>query len=232
MIFHDRKYAGKKLAEKLEKYKQSNAIILALPRGGVPVAAEIATVLKSPLEVLIVRKIGAPFYSELAVGAICEEEEPIWNQAILYQLGLATNDLSRIVTAEREKIKNQIKIFRKSQKLSSISKKTVIIVDDGLATGATMSAAVKFLKKKGAAKIVIAVPVAAKRSSAKLRNKVDEVVALEEREDLISVGQWYKDFTQVTDQEVVELLEKHLEPGAEDAPGTKDAKGSTYNLGV
>lgn len=223
MIFQDRKHAGMLLAKKLEKYKNTNAIVLALPRGGVPVAAEIATALESSLDVLLVRKIGAPFYSELAVGAICEEEEPIWNQSILYQLGLTTDDLRHTVSAEREKIKNQMKIFRKSQKLSSISNKTVIIVDDGLATGATMSAAVKFLKKKCVKKIIIAVPVAAKSSSEKLKNKVDEIVALEEREDLMSVGQWYSDFTQVSDQEVVEILNKHL------GPGTKDAITSLYD---
>lgn len=206
MIFHDRKHAGRLLAEKLGKYKEQNAIVLALPRGGVPVASEIAAMLKAPLEVLVVRKIGAPFQSELAVGAICEEDEPIWNGAILVRFGLEPDDLGRTVRVEREKIRNQIKLFRESRAFPSVAKKTVIIVDDGLATGATMSAAVRYLRKKAADRIVIAVPVAASTTASKLRSKVDEAVILEEREDLRSVGEWYEDFSQVTDNEVVSLL--------------------------
>lgn len=211
MIFQNRRNAGQLLGQRLHNYKKENCIILALPRGGVPVAAEIATVLSASLDVLVVRKIGAPFQSELAVGAICEEAEPIWNSALLYQMGLEPDDLAGTVNLEREKVIRQIKLFRESRGFPSVAKKTVVLVDDGLATGATMFAAVKYLKKKGAAKIVVAVPVAAKSSSLQLRNKVDEVVVLEEREDLGSVGQWYEDFSQVADDEVVTLLKQSVD---------------------
>lgn len=208
MIFHNRQHAGKLLAEKLEKYKKLNTIVLALPRGGVPVAAEIATALKAQLEVLVVRKIGAPFQPELAVGAMCEEDPPIWSESLLSRIGLEPDDLEKTVKLEKDKIKKQIQLFRQGRKLPSITQKVAIIVDDGLATGATMHAAIKYLNKKGAAKIVAAIPIAAESSARKLRDKVDDLVALEEPEDLMSVGQWYEDFSQVADDEVIALLKK------------------------
>lgn len=218
MIFHNRKHAGELLAKKLQKFKSDHTLVLALPRGGVPIAAEIARVIQAPLEVLLVRKVGAPFQSELAAGAICEEEEPIWNAKVLYQLSLEPDDLEGTVNRERENIHRQAKLFRESKALPAVSKKIVILVDDGLATGATMSAAVKFLRKKGAAKIVAAVPIAAESSVVKMRAKVDEVITLEERSDLISVGQWYQDFSQVEDAEVISLLKEfsHRKSTAQD----------------
>lgn len=208
MIFHDRDQAGQLLAKKLLKYKNSNCIVLALPRGGVPIGEQIAMALGVPLEVLIVRKIGAPFHSELAVGAICEDGEPQWNDNVLYHLGLEPDDLGRTVSLEREKIKIQKDLFRRSEKLASVARKIVIVADDGLATGATMTAAVKYLKKKGAAKIIAAVPVAALSSAITLKKRVDELVAIDVREDLDSVGQWYEDFSQVSDEEVIEMLKR------------------------
>ncbi len=208
MIFNDRKHAGQLLGEKLLSYKTHNPIILCLPRGGVAVGVEIATLLSASLEVLIVRKIGAPFQSELAVGALCEDDVPIWNEHILSRTGLKPDDLSDTISKESKKIKHQIQTFRGGRKFSEITNKVVIVVDDGLATGATASAAVRYLKKKGAAKIILAVPVAASSSARQLRGKVDELVILEERTDLTSVGQWYKDFSEVTDEQVVSLLAK------------------------
>lgn len=206
MIFSNRQHAGQLLGEKLLEYKSLSPVILALPRGGVPVAAEIATILNVPIEVLIIRKIGHPFQSELAVGAICEDEYPIWSEQILSRAGLEPDDLNNTLKKEKNKIRQQIETFREGRRLPSLTKKIVIIVDDGLATGATMLAAVKYLKKKGVAKIIVAVPVGAGSSARQLRNKVDELIILEEREDLRSVGEWYGDFSQVSDQEVVELL--------------------------
>lgn len=214
MIFRDRKHAGQLLAQKLKSYKSTSTLVLALPRGGVPVAEEIANSLQAPLDVLIVRKIGAPYQPELAVGAICEDSEPFYNDSILFQLGLEPDDLGRIISAEREKIKKQTRLFRQSRALPSVVQKIVIVVDDGLATGATMAAAVKYLKKQGAMKVVIAVPVAATSSIKKFKGKVDDVVVYEEREDLMSVGQWYYNFSQVSDEEVTAILMRHpAEPG-------------------
>lgn len=206
MIFQNRRHAGELLAQELEKFKETNSIVLALPRGGAPIAAEVASALRLPLDVLMVRKIGYPFQPELAAGAICEEDDPVWNAPVLYQFGLEPDDLGRVVTQERERIQKQIALFRKFRSLPDVRGKQVIVVDDGLATGATMAAAVKYLRKKGAAKIIVAVPVAATSTANRLRKSVDEFITLNEREDLLSVGQWYRDFSQVTDDEVISLL--------------------------
>lgn len=208
MTYLNRKHAGQLLAEKLLKYKNSNPQILALPRGGVPVASEIATALRAPMDVLIVRKIGAPYQPELAVGALCEDEAPIWNPSILSRMGLEPDDMHKIVKKESDKIKKQIQLFREGRELTAFEKKTVIVVDDGLATGSTMLAAVNYLKKKGVTEIIVAAPIAADTSCEKLRAEVAGVVVLDEREDLRSVGEWYIDFTQVSDEQVVALLEE------------------------
>ncbi|MFZ3230206.1 MAG: erythromycin esterase family protein [Pseudobdellovibrio sp.] len=208
MIFSNRHSAGQLLAEKLQEYKELKPIILALPRGGVPVAAEIADQLDASLEVLIVRKIGPPFQAELGVGAICEDEEPIWNMRTLSRVGLEPDDLSGTVQAEKGKIRKQIISFREGRNFPSIEGRNVIVVDDGLATGVTALAAIKYLKSKGVAKLIVAVPVAATISAQQIREKGCDLVALEERIDLTSVGQWYEDFTQVTDEEVISLLKK------------------------
>lgn len=212
MIFTNRQQAGRLLGEKLIGYKNLSPIILALPRGGVPVAAEIAAALKAPLEVLVVRKIGHPFQRELAVGAICEDEDPIWSEKILSRVGLEPDDMGATVKSEENKIKKQIESFREGRKLPSMTQKMAIIVDDGLATGSTVTAAIKYLKKKGAAKIIVAVPIAAASSAKQLRGKVDALVILEEPEDLVSVGQWYQDFSQVSDEEVISLLKAKSKP--------------------
>lgn len=216
MIFEDRVDAGRQLAQKLNrKFKSitsTNAIVLALPRGGVPVAAQIATALRVPLDVILVRKIGAPFYPEVAVGAVCEDEEPIWNSSLMARAGLSYEDMRTTLMLEREKIRRQSHLFRSGRAFPSVEGKTVFVVDDGLATGATMSAAVKFLKTKNAAKIVVTVPVASVQSMRTLREKLnaktDEVVALSERDDLRSVGEWYEDFSQTSDEEVLEFLKQ------------------------
>jgi putative phosphoribosyl transferase len=209
MTFNNRQHAGRLLGEKLIGYKSLNPIILALPRGGVPVAAEIATILNAPLDVLIARKIGYPFQQELAVGALSEDYEPVWSERILSRTGLEPDDLGRTILSESKKIKQQIEEFRDGRELPSTAQRTVIIVDDGLATGATVTAAVKYLKKRGAAKIIVAVPIAAAISARQLRGKVDALISLEEPEDLLSVGQWYEEFSQVSNEEVVMILKEN-----------------------
>lgn len=206
MIFKDRTHAGEILAGKLLKYKNKNPLVLALPRGGVPVAAEIANKLGAPLEVLIVRKIGAPFNSELAIGAICESDEPTLNTIALSQIGFEPNDVSITLKSEKAEVKRQIELFRQGNELNDLTRKFVIVVDDGLATGATMKAAIKFLVRKGVEHIVIAVPVAPSSTARVIRSRVEELVTVVELEDLYSVGQWYRDFSQVSDSDVLSFL--------------------------
>lgn len=226
MIFRNRVHAGQLLARQLLKYKNENTIVLALPRGGVPVASQIANVLGAPLDVLIVRKIGAPFQEELAVGALCEDEEPIWNVKLMARLGLVPDEMEKAVRAEREKVKRQTALFRNGRSFPSIAEKTAIVVDDGLATGATMAAAIGFLKSKGAKQVVVAVPIAAADSARQLKPRVDELITIENREDLVSVGQWYRDFSQTSDDEVIECLkQKDIEREIDIPVGSIELKG-------
>lgn len=206
MIYKNRKHAGQLLAKELEKYNHKDAIVLALPRGGVPVAAEIARSLHSPLDVLIVRKIGAPYNSELAVGAVSENGKPFFNEHILTKLGLESDDLMSEVKAQVKELERRKQLYRQGKDLLPVAGKVVIIVDDGLATGATMEASVKYLKTQGPKKIIAAIPVAAASSSKTLREHVDELVLLQDRDDLYAISQWYEDFDQVTDEEVLAIL--------------------------
>jgi erythromycin esterase-like protein/predicted phosphoribosyltransferase/predicted alpha/beta-hydrolase family hydrolase len=221
MIFSNRKQAGRLLSGKLLNYRRTPCVVLALPRGGVPVAAEVAAALEAPLDVLLVRKIGAPFQTELAIGAICEDQEPVWNHSILSQIGYEPEDLQPAVAREKSKILQQRDLFRNGQALPDVHGKVVIVVDDGLATGATMAAAVKYMKTKGAEKIVVAVPIAATSTIRKLQAEVGEIIAQESIEDLMSVGQWYSDFTQVSNNEVLALL-KDFRQGAVSERRTRD----------
>lgn len=235
MIFQNRKHAGELLANKLLKYKSTtkdttksttqNVVVLALPCGGVPLAVEIAKSLQAPLDVLIVRKIGAPFNAELAVGAICENEEPIFNMQALSKAGLEPDDMKPIADSEKKEVQRQINVFRQGRGLIDTAGKTAIIVDDGLATGATLKAAIKYLKKKGVSHLVVAVPVAPSGSARVIREKVDEFIILEERQDLFSVGQWYKDFSQISDKEVLVFL--NSQPGIK---SSQEAKSSGRDL--
>lgn len=206
-LFANRKEAGEILAKRLlSERKWEGALVLALPRGGVPIGREVADELGLPLDVLLVKKIGAPNQSEFAIGAMPEDEQPIWDQSSISQLDLSEKDLQEAAEISRRKILDQaIKWRHEPLKIKS---KTVIVVDDGLATGLTMVAAVQFLKRQKVSKIIIAVPVASSSSMDSLKPLVDEIVALQIPEPFFSVGQWYKDFTQVTDEMVTDLLDK------------------------
>src|SRR3989338_6716283 len=208
MIFSNRKHAGNELSKKLIKFKDLNPIVIGLPRGGIPIAAEVSAALQSDLNILCARKIGAPFQPELALGAICEHEDPVWNQGLMARMGVSPDDLSSVVLMEKERIRQQIRLFRNNSKAVDVAGRVVIIADDGLATGSTMLATIKYLKHSGAAKIIVAVPVAAASSVRQLQNKVSEVVAVEVSEELSSVGEWYEDFSQITDEEVLRLLQE------------------------
>lgn len=148
MIFQDRTEAGYLLSFDLMKYKDQDVIVLGIPHGGVPVAIEVAAALNAPMDLILVRNIGLPFRGDLAAGAICEHEEPVWNDRVMSQAGLQPDDFHSIVKFQENRIHHELEFLRQGKPLSSVGKKTVILVDDGMDTGSTMIAAVKFLKKK------------------------------------------------------------------------------------
>ncbi len=206
-MFRDRKDAGMRLAERLKEYSgQENTLVLALPRGGVVTGAEIAKRLDAPLDVLIVRKIGHPLQPELAVGAISERGRIVYNEQVIASGGVSKEYLLNETERQREEITRRQHLYRSGQEPADLRGKTVILVDDGVATGATMKAAVRTLKPEQAGKLIVAVPVAPLGAAAELKSMVDVFVCLDTPEDFIAVGSYYWDFPQVTDAEVVTLL--------------------------
>jgi putative phosphoribosyl transferase len=210
MRFRDRVDAGRRLSGHLGHLRAESPIVLGLPRGGVPVAAEIATGLGAPLDIVLVRKIGAPRRKELAVGAIGEDGVTVRNEAVLAELGLSWRDLDRQVGHERAEIERRATSLRPRPR-PSLRDRTVILVDDGIATGATVVAAVRVVRRLGARRIVLAVPVAPADTVTRLHEIADEVVCGMAPSRFLAVGQWYDDFRQVADDEVRELLASSIE---------------------
>jgi putative phosphoribosyl transferase len=205
--FRDRQHAGQILASKLEHYRDNpDAIVLALPRGGAPVGFEVARVLRIPLDVFIVRKLGFPGHEEFAMGAIATGGVRVMNPDLgLFQVSQSAVDA---VTAREEKeLERRERLFRGDRPPVILSRRIAILVDDGLATGSTMRAAVIAVKQQDAARVVVAVPVAAPESCAEFRTEVDEVVCAFTPQPFQAVGLWYRDFNQTTDAEVHALLE-------------------------
>ncbi len=214
-MFKDRKDAGMQLAEKLKEHiGQKDVLVLALPRGGVVAGAEIANYLKAPLDVLIVRKIGHPWQPELAVGAISETGSIVYNEDVVTSTGVTKDYLRGEAARLREEIAQRQQLYRGGQKLVGLRGKTVILVDDGVATGATIKAAVETLKRQQVGKLIVAVPVAPSFSAAELQRMVDVLVCLDIPEDFMSVGSYYEAFTQVTDTDVMQLLRDFRHPAA------------------
>ncbi len=206
-MFKDRKDAGAQLAERLKEYiGQKNMLVLALPRGGVVTGVEIANRLKAPLDVLIVRKIGHPGQPELAVGAISETGSIVYNEDVVASAGVTREYLRGEAARQREETARRQRLYRGGQKLVNLRGKTIILVDDGVATGATMKAAVETLKRQQVGKLVVAVPVAPPETAAELQKMVDVFVCLAMPEDFFSVGSYYEDFMQVTDADVTMFL--------------------------
>jgi predicted phosphoribosyltransferase len=204
----NRHQAGRLLAEHLQDYaSQANVLILALPRGGVPIAYEIAQALRLPFDVYLVRKLGVPGHEEYAMGALTLETGPLLDTHIIRSLDITDDAVKDVISREQQELIRRERRYRGSRAALNVAGQTVILVDDGLATGATMSAAVKALQKLGAKKIVIAVPVAPQDTCNKLQREVDELICLYTPEPFYGVGAWYEDFTQVEDQEVLNLLE-------------------------
>lgn len=207
-MFRDRKDAGRKLARMLLKFKKENPLVIGLPRGGVVVAAPVAKALEVPLETLVVRKIGAPGNREYAVGALVEGGYSIFNEDAIERLGILENEIMEVVDEESRELTRRAKFYRGEGKVPDFSGKTVILVDDGLATGTTAGLSVNAVLDKGAKKVIFAAPVCARDSVEELIGKA-EVVCLELPVDLTAIGNYYRDFSQVTDEEVVGLLQQN-----------------------
>jgi putative phosphoribosyl transferase len=219
MRFRNRVDAGRRLGELLGHLSAEHPIVVGLPRGGVPVAAQIATALGAPLDIVLVRKIGAPHRSELAVGAIGEDGVTVRNEAVLAELGLTWPDVGDVVERERGEVERRAASLRPGPR-PSLRDRTVILVDDGIATGASVVAAIRVTRRLGARRIVLAVPVAPADTMTRLREIADEVVCGMAPRRFLAVGQWYDDFRQVRDEEVRALLEASIEDTSIDEPVT------------
>ena len=205
--FADREAAGRALAERLSAWKgREHVLVLALPRGGVPVAHEVARAIGAPLDLLLVRKLGVPGHEELAMGALASGGEPRVNAETVRALRIGTADIERVIARERRELERRERAYRAGRAPPVIRGRTVILVDDGLATGATMLAAAESVRAAGAARVIVAVPVASAEACALLRGAADDVIALLVPDELYAVGAWYTDFTQTTDDEVRTLL--------------------------
>jgi putative phosphoribosyl transferase len=207
MVYSDRAEAGRVLAKALAAYAgQPGLLVLALPRGGVPVAFEVARALQAPLDVLVVRKLGAPGHEEYAMGAIASGGEPLLNDDVVRELGITPAEVAAAVQRERAELQRRDQLYRGGRPLPDVHGRSVIVVDDGLATGATMAAAVKALRQLRPAQIVVAVPTGAADTCEQLRGLADEVVCASTPQPFRAVGQWYRDFSQTSDDEVHALL--------------------------
>ncbi len=208
-MFINRTDAGVRLAEKLSKYMdREGVLVLALPRGGVAVGFELARRLNARLDVLIVRKIGVPSQPELAAGAVSETGTVHLNRDVILAVGDLNAYLNEEIARQREEISRRILLYRGGAPIKELTGKTIILVDDGVATGATMKAAIETMKKERITKLVAAVPVAPLRTAEELRHMADEFVCIETPEYFMAVGKHYLDFDQVTDEEVVKLLRR------------------------
>jgi putative phosphoribosyl transferase len=224
-LFADRRAAGRLLAARLRPALPApgrqqagqepsggspvvavGPLVLALPRGGVPVAREVADALAGPLDVLVTRKIGYPPQPELGVGAIAEGGEPVYDEQFLHRLGLSHGDLAPVVARERAELDRRVRVYRGGRLPPDVTGRLVILVDDGLATGVTARAALRSLRSRSAGQTVLAVPVAAPSSAAAMLREADSVVALALPDSFRAVGEWYVSFGQLTDSDVLELL--------------------------
>ncbi len=209
MPFRDRVHAGQLLAEKLMQYaNRDGVLVLAVPRGGVPVGFEVAQALHAPLDVFVLRKLGAPWHEELGFGAVASGGVRIMEQETIDALGLTSEEIEAVVEREESELRRRERVYRGERPAPNVKGKIVVLVDDGIATGSSMLAAIAALRHFKPAKIVIAVPVAAASTAKRLRKIVDEFVAVEAPAAFYAVGQFYADFQPTSDEEVVDLLER------------------------
>jgi putative phosphoribosyl transferase len=205
--YHDRGEAGRQLATMLTTYAdRPDTLVLALPRGGVPVAYEVATELHAPLDVFLVRKLGVPGNEELAMGAIASGGVCVLNEGVVRALNIPDHVIASVARREQQELRRREQLYRDNRPPLDVSDRVVILVDDGLATGATMRAAVRALQHQGPARLVVAVPVAAPEIYNEFHAIVDEIVCAQTPDPFFGVGWWYEDFAQTTDQQVHDLL--------------------------
>jgi len=207
-VFSDRRDAGRRLARLLRDYADEKPVVLALPRGGVPVAAPVAIAFGAPLDVVVVRKLGVPGQPELAMGAVVEAGRPVTirNEAIIRVAHVSEAEFDEVRAAELAEAQRRRELYVGRGRRLSLKGRAVIVIDDGIATGASMRAAVKAVRKQQPARLVVAVPVAARTSLEALRGEVDDIVCVDVRDDLRAIGVYYDDFEQVSDDEVIATL--------------------------
>jgi putative phosphoribosyl transferase len=206
-LFADRADAGRQLAEELREYAgRRDVVVLGLPRGGVPVAFEVASRLGVPLDIFLVRKLGVPGHVELAMGAVAPGGIEVLNHDLIDELAISAASVEQVAARERQELERRERIFRGERATAQLMGKTVILIDDGLATGATMEAAVAALRRMNPAAIVVAVPVGARETCDRLAPLADKLICLDTPAPFSAVGQWYEDFSQTTDEEVKALL--------------------------
>lgn len=206
--FADRRDAGRRLAERLLPLAPEEPVVVALPRGGVPIAHEVALALGAPLDILAVRKLGAPHNPEYGIGAVAEDGTRVIDPEAIAVLGIDSGTLEAIVAREVKELRRRVALYRNGRAPIELRDRTVIVVDDGVATGVTDAAALLAVRRRGPRRLVLAVPVCAPDSARRLREYADEVVCLHAPAPFYGVGQWYRDFSQVSDDEVVAVLEE------------------------
>jgi putative phosphoribosyl transferase len=211
MPFKDRSDAGRRLAAALKAYRRQKPVVLALPRGGVPVAAEVCAALDAPLDLIIARKIGVPIQPELAMGAIAEGGEPaiVRNEEIIALVGITEAEFKAVCDRERREIERRRRRYLGDRAPVEVAGRTAIVIDDGIATGATMRAALLAVRARKPKQVVMAVPVAPTSTLDALRRDADDIVCLEDHEPFGAIGMFYRDFRQVSDEEVVDFLARH-----------------------
>lgn len=207
--YQDRADAGRRLAEELAQRDLGDPVVLGLPRGGVPVARQVAERLEAPLDVVVVRKIGAPRNPEYALGAIGEGDVEVLDEDAMSQLGVDRTDLEQTIDEERNELQRRLDRYRGERRGVDVAGRTVVLVDDGVATGRTAAAAAQVLKARGADRVILAVPVGPPQSVEELRDRFDEVLVLQTPRGFRAVGAWYREFGQTSDQEVVRHLEEY-----------------------
>lgn len=213
-MFADRRSAGRALAEALMHHAGTNAIALGLPRGGVVVADEVARVLGATLDVWVVRKLGAPYRPELGMGAVAEGPAVVLDRSIIRALGVSRAELFLIARRELEEVRLRVERFRRGRPIPDLAGRTVILIDDGIATGGTMRAAIRAVRRRKPGRIVLAVPVGSPDVIEAIAREVDEAVCIYEPDPMYAIGLWYEDFRQVSNEEVARILERAAQPSA------------------